>query len=59
MTTTNLKAIKALDAFLAGNQLTAFAVLGSKTQRYDFVHKTLIKLGYMSPPKKNKGIIIR
>jgi len=59
MTTTNLKTIEALGAFLAGNQLTAFAVLGSKTQRYDFVRKTLIKFGYMSLPKKDKGIVIR
>ncbi len=59
MTTTNLKTIKALEAFLEGNQLVAFAVLGSKTQRYDFVRKTLVKFGYMSLPKKAKGIVIR
>jgi hypothetical protein len=59
MTTTNLKTIEALEAFLEGNQLTAFAVLGSKTQRYDFVRKTLVKFGYMSLPKKDKGVVIR
>jgi transposase InsO family protein len=59
MTTTNLKTIEALEAFLEGNQLVAFAVLGSKTQRYDFIRKMLIKFGYMSLPKKAKGIVIR
>ena len=48
MTTTNLKTIEALEAFLEGNQLAAFSVLGNKTQRYDFVRKTLVKFGYMS-----------
>ena len=43
MTTTNLKTIEALEAFLEGNQLAAFAVPGNKTQRYDFVRKTLVK----------------
>lgn len=43
MTTTNLKTIKALKAFIDGTQLPAFTVLGSKTARYDFVRKTLVK----------------
>jgi len=59
MTTTNLKTIKALEAFLEGNQLAAFAVLGNKTQRYDFIRKALIKFGYMSLSKKDKGIVIQ
>jgi len=59
MTTTNLKTIEALQAFLDGNQLAAFAVLGNKTQRYDFVRKTLVKFSYMSLPKKDKGVVIR
>jgi len=59
MTTTNLKTIEALEAFLEGNQLAAFAVLGNKTQRYDFVRKTLVKFSYMSLPKKDKGVVIR
>ncbi len=59
MTTTNLKTIEALIAFLEGNQLTAFAVLGNKTQRYDFVRKTLVKFSYMRLPKKDKGVVIR
>lgn len=59
MTTTNLKTIEALEAFLEGNQLAAFAVLGNKTERYDFVRKTLIKFSYISLPKKDKGGVIR
>ncbi len=59
MTTTNLKTIEALQAFLDGNQQVAFAVLGSKTERYDFVRKTLVKFDYMSLPRKDKGIVIR
>ena len=54
MTTTNLKTIEALEAFLEGNQLTAFAVPGNKTQRYNFVRKTLVKFGYMSLSKKRQ-----
>lgn len=59
MTTTNLKTIEALEAFLEGNQLAAFAVLGSKTERYDFIRKTLVKFDYMRLPKKDKGVVIR
>ncbi len=59
MTTTNLKTIEALQAFIEGNQLVAFAVLGNKPQRYDFVRKTLVKFDYMSLPKKDKGVVIR
>ena len=58
MTTTNLKTIEALQAFLDGNQLAAFAVLGTKSERYDFVRKTLVKFNYMSLPKKDKGIVV-
>jgi hypothetical protein len=43
MTTTNLKTIEALQAFLEGNQLAAFTVLGTKSERYDFVRKTLVE----------------
>ncbi|MDT8281589.1 MAG: hypothetical protein RQ982_02115 [Gammaproteobacteria bacterium] len=59
MTTTNLKTIEALKAFLEGNQLVVFAVPGNKTQRYDFVRKTLVKFGYMNLSKRDKGVVIR
>ncbi len=35
-----------------------FAVLGDKTQRYNFIRKTLVKFSYMSLSKKDKGVVI-
>lgn len=55
----NLKTITALEGFLQGNQLVAFSVLGNKTERYDFIRKTLVKFHYLTLPKKDKGIVIR
>ncbi len=48
-----------MGAFLEGNQLAVFAVLGDKTQRYNFIRKTLVKFSYMSLSKKDKGVVIR
>jgi len=59
MTITNLDTIEALEAFLQGNQPVAFSVLGDKTDRYNFIRKTLVKFNYMSLTKKDKGIVIR
>jgi len=59
MATKDLKTIEALQAFLDGNQLTAFTVLDGKTQRYDFTRKTLVKFDYMTLPKKDKGVVIQ
>jgi len=44
MTTTNLKTIKALEAFIDCTQLAAFSVLGSESERNDFAHKTLVNI---------------
>jgi len=55
----NLKTIESLEEFLQGNQQVAFSVLGSKTERYHFIRKTLIKFSYITLPKKNKGTVIR
>lgn len=55
----NLKTLSSLEDFLLGNQKVAFTVLGSKTERYHFVRKTLIKFSYMTLSKKDKGIVIR
>jgi transposase InsO family protein len=55
----NLDTIKALDEFLQGNQLVAFSVLGNKAERYSFIQKTLVKFGYITLLKKEKGIVIR
>jgi len=54
----NLDTIKALEEFLQGNQLVAFSVLGNKTERYRFIQKTLVKFGYITLAKKEKGIVI-
>jgi len=59
MTIKNLKTIEDLEMFLQGNQLSAFSVLGNKTERYEFVRKTLVKFSYMSLSKKDKGVVIR
>ena len=55
----NLKATESLEEFLQGNQKVAFSVLGSKTERYHFIRKTLIKFSYITLPKKEKGTVIR
>ena len=54
----NLKTIEALDEFLQGNNQVAFSDLGSKTERYHFIRKTLVKFSYITLPKKDKGIVI-
>lgn len=54
-----LKTISALQGFLQGNQQVAFTVLGSKTERYHFIRKTLIKFSYITLSKKDKGIVIQ
>ena len=59
MTIKNLKTIENLEAFLQGNQLAAFSILGNKTERYEFVRKTLVKFSYITLSKKDKGVVIR
>lgn len=53
----NLTTIEDLEHFIQGNQAIAFTVLGDKHQRYQFIQKTLIKFGYISLSKRNKGIV--
>ena len=59
MTIKNLSTIEALELFLQGNQLVAFSVLGNKTERYNFIRKTLVKFRYITLSKKEKGVVIR
>ena len=59
MKTSDLKTPKELEQFILGNQSVAFAVLGNKTERYDFIRKTLVKMRYTTLCKKEKGIVIR
>ena len=51
MTIKNLDTIEALEAFLQGSQAVAFSVLGNKTERYDFIRKTRVKIDYMGLSK--------
>jgi len=59
MKTSQLTSIAELELFLSGNQNVAFSVLGNKTERYNFIRKTLIKLRYFTLLKKDKGVVIR
>jgi hypothetical protein len=59
MKTSQLTSITELELFLSGNQKVAFSVLGHKTERYNFIAKTLIKLRYFTRSKKDKGVVIR
>ncbi len=59
MKTSDLKTPEELEQFLLGNQHVAFSVLGNKTERYDFICKTLVKMHYTTLCKKEKGIVIR
>lgn len=59
MTIKNLGTVDELEQFLQGNQLVAFSVLGNKTERYQFIQKTLVKFHYMALSKKEKGTVIR
>ncbi len=45
MTIKNLETLEDLELFLEGNQQVAFTVPGNKTERYQFIRTTLIKLG--------------
>jgi len=55
----NLTTIEDLERFIQGNQAVAFTVLGDKHQRYQFIQKTLIKFGYITLSKPDKGIVSR
>jgi len=53
----NLSTIESLENFLQGNQAIAYSVLGDKTERYQFICKTLVKFSYAICSKKDKGVI--
>ncbi len=59
MTIKNLDTIEAIEAFLQGSQPVAFSILGNKTECYNFIRKTLVKIDYMSLSKRDKGVVIR
>ncbi len=53
----SLSTIGSLENFLQGNQSIAYSVLGDKTERYQFIRKTLVKFSYATCSKKHKGVI--
>ncbi len=55
----NLTTIEDLEHFVQGNQAVAFTILGDKHQRYQFIQRTLIKFGYITLKKSDKGIVSR
>jgi len=55
----NLKNIEDLEQFIQGNQAVAFAVLGDKNERYQFIQKTLVKFRYLTLKKPDKSIVNR
>lgn len=55
----NLTTIESLENFLQGNQVIAYSVLGDKTERYQFIRKTLVKFNYLTRTKKDKGVLKR
>jgi len=55
----NLNTIESLDDFLQGSQIIAYSVLGDKTERYQFINKTLVKFSYITCSKRDKGVIKR
>ncbi|MFT7009115.1 MAG: hypothetical protein ACJAXJ_003663 [Colwellia sp.] len=59
MTIKNLTTIETLENFIQGNQAVAFTVLGDKSERYQFIQKTLIKFRYIALSKPDKGVVNR
>ncbi len=53
----SLSTIESIENFLQGNQAIAYSVLGGKTERYQFIRKTLVKFSYATCSKKHKGVI--
>ncbi len=51
-----LKTLSSIDEFNQRSQQVAFTVLASKTERYNFVGKMLIKFNYMTILKKIKKL---
>lgn len=55
----NLNTIEQMEAFLTGSQPIAFAVSGSKDERYQFVEKLLMRFNYGRLKRREKGVVIR
>jgi hypothetical protein len=53
----NLSHIEDIKNFLSGSQAVAYSIAADKAARYNWIRKTLIKHGYISLSKCDKGII--
>lgn len=54
-----LDQISQLEEFLSGAQPVLFEVSSQKTERYNFIRRTLIRFSYHSLERKHKGVMIR
>ena len=59
MNTKELTTIDQLSAFIDGAQPVAFEVLSDKDECYRWIQHSLMKFGYMSLNKHDKGVLIR
>lgn len=57
MTSENLTSIGQLEAFLQGTQPVMFTVTGNKTERYQWIQRTLVKFNYLGLSKRDKGTL--
>ena len=59
MTLNTFTTLTDLENSLDNEQPLAFALLGDKSERYQFVQKILVKFCYLTLSNKEKGIVIR
>jgi hypothetical protein len=59
MSIENLNTIKDLEHFIQSNETELLPVLGDKQERYRFIQKILVKFGYITLNKAEKGIVNR
>jgi transposase InsO family protein len=57
MNDNDIKTLPQVRAFLEGTQLVEFS-LNTKSERYDFVRRTLIRFAYHSLSKPDKGVVL-
>ncbi len=54
-----IKNLDTIEAFLIATSLSPFLFFGNKTERYNFIRKTLVKIDYMNLSKRDNGIVIQ
>ncbi len=57
MNDNHIKTLAEVRAFIEGTQTVEFS-LQTKTERYDFIRRTLIRFAYASLPKPDKGLLL-